>query len=167
MAFRHGLFQVALATVIGCVALMGSQDRSEAAEFLCMSSPGACQYAPPDAPILSTDVCFDGEVIVLKGGSSCATGWWEYYVLHGEVVDVQAGTVVAYIALPDACDQGYCEPKDPGDPPGEPGAMCCDPQTSACTETDSICPPDKIAVWCQDGETPEQGSNGEWECHEA
>ena len=171
MELRSRVFKFALAGVIGLVAVAGSQTDSQASgddPELCSAVPGECEYAPASAPTLAETVCYQtGMPIVLMGVGGCAAGYSSYYVASGEVLDPQTGEIAAYIRLKDACDMGYCVPDDPNDPPGEEGPMCCDPSTGMCTNTDSICPPNEIAVWCPDGQTAQQQNNGEWECQES
>jgi hypothetical protein len=169
MELRSRVFKVALATVTGLVAIIGSQPESEASgySYLCTSIPSACEYAPSSAPKLAADVCWDGSVAILKGVNDCPTGTWPYWVDAGEIIDPNTSEVQPYISLDDACDLGYCVPKDPNDPPGEAGPMCCNPSTGTCTATDSSCPASQIAVWCPDGQEASQSQNGEWECHES
>jgi hypothetical protein len=163
MELRSRVFGVVLAGLAGLAVVASAPVESQASRDICMSIPGACDYAPETAPSLNAEVCYDGNTVTLKGTGSCAPGSYPFWVSSGEVVDPQTSEVQPYIPLPDACDMGFCVPGD-GDP-GEPGAMCCDPSSGTCTETDSICPTDEIAVWCQDGETATLGENGEWECH--
>jgi hypothetical protein len=169
MERRSGVVKVALAAVVGLMALLGSQVESEASsyQYLCTTFPSACEYAPATAPVLNEDVCYDGTTITLKGAGDCGLSEFAAFVKAGEVVDPITEEVIAYIALEDACALGYCIPKDLGDPPGEPGAMCCDPGTGGCTETSAICPPDQIAVWCPEGQIATEGQNGQWICTEA
>lgn len=166
MELRSRVFRVALAGVAGLVAVMGSSVESQATsyKYMCTSIPSACVYAPSSAPQLNADVCFDGTTVTLKGASDCATGSYPFWLDAGEVIDPVTNEVAAYIPLPDACSMGFCVA---GGGTGEPGAMCCDPSSGDCTETDNVCPSTEIAVWCDDGETPSQGQNGEWECHES
>jgi hypothetical protein len=168
MERRSGVVKVALAAVVGLMAVLGSQVETEASEYryLCTTAPFACEYAPANAPALNADVCYTTTTITLMGAGGCQTGF-PAWVKTGEVIDPLTNEVVAYIPLDDACDLGYCLPKDPNDPPGEPGAMCCDPSTGGCSETAAICPPDQIAVWCPDGQVATEGENGDWECSES
>jgi hypothetical protein len=170
MVLRSKVLKVALATAAGLFIGVGMQVEVEAVgyQYLCMAKPGLCEYAPSTAPMLNADVCMSGinGSVVLKGTGDCATGSYPFFVDRGEVINPQTGEVQAYISLADACAMGYCVADDPNDPPGEEGAMCCDPGNGACTETDSICPPDKIAVWCDDGEEA-VNQNGEWICQES
>jgi hypothetical protein len=170
MVLRSKVFKVALATVFGLVIGVGTQTESEATgyQYLCMAKPGLCAYAPATAPQLNANVCMSttNGSVVLKGTSSCAADAYPFYVDRGELIDPQTGEVQAYIALTDACTMGFCVANNPNDPPGEEGAMCCDPGNGACSETDSICPPDKIAVWCDDGEEA-VNQNGQWICEES
>jgi hypothetical protein len=165
----RSMFKVALVTAAGLVIGVGMQVESEATgyQYLCMAKPSTCQYAPSSAPQLNADVCYSASgLVVLKGAGSCATGTYPFYVDSGEVIDPVTGEVQAYIALADACSMGYCVVNDPNTPPGQEGPMCCDPSSGECTETDSICSPQKIAVWCDDGEDAFL-QNGEWICEEA
>ena len=170
MELRSRVFKVALVAVAGLVAIAGSQSDTEASSTdpaLCTSIASECEYAPASAPSLDATVCYQpGMALVLEDNGSCDPGYTSYWVSAGEVLDPNTGEVTAYIRLKNACDLGYCVPDDPDDPPGEEGAMCCDPQTGNCTETDAICPPSEIAVWCPDGQTPQQGQPGLWECQE-
>lgn len=170
MVLRSRLLKVALATAFGLVIGVGAQTQSEANgyQYLCMAKPGLCEYAPSSAPQLNADVCYSttNGSVVLKGSGDCPADAYTFFVDRGEVTDPITGDVQAYIALVDACAMGYCEAYDPNDPPGEEGAMCCDPGTGGCTETSSICPPDKIAVWCPDGQEA-ANQNGEWLCQES
>jgi hypothetical protein len=167
MALRSKVFKVALTTAFGLVIGVGTQVESQASgyQYLCMTKPNACEYAPRTAPQLNADVCYDGVSSVLKGAGNCPANAFPFFVDSGEVTDPLTGTVQPYIALPDACGMGYCVANNPNDPPGEEGAMCCD-AGNGCYETAGICPPDKVAVWCQDGEAP-VNQNGVWECEEA
>lgn len=169
MVLRSKLLKVALATAFGLVIGVGTQTETEASgyQYLCMVKPGLCDYAPSSAPQLNADVCMsitNGSVI-LKGSGDCAADAYPFYVDHGEVTNPQTGEVQAYIALADACVMGYCIPDNPNDPPGEEGAMCCDPDTEICSLSSGICPPDEIAVWCPDGQSAAQ-QNGEWVCQD-
>jgi hypothetical protein len=169
MVLRSKVFKVALATAFGLMICVGMQNESEADGYqhLCMTKPSLCEYAPSTAPKINADVCYSNTgTIKLKGVASCAAGSYPFFVEHGEVIDPQTGDVQAYIALADACDLGYCITNDPNDPPGQEGPMCCDPGTGDCTETDAICAPDKIAVWCPDGQEA-VNQNGEWLCQES
>jgi hypothetical protein len=167
MALRSKVFKIALATGFGLVIGVGTQVESQASgnPYLCMSKPNACEYAPRTAPQLNADVCYDGSTSKLKGAGNCPANAFAFFVDAGEVVDPVTGTVQPYIALPDACGMGYCVPDDINDPPGEPGPMCCD-ASNGCVETAGICPPDKIAVWCNDGEEA-VNQNGQWICQES
>lgn len=167
MVLRSKVSKVLLASSVGLFMSVGLQVESEATgyEDLCYSFPSACEYAPSTAPVLASNVCFNAASIELMVGSSCPPNSYPYYVKYGEVINPMYGTVQPYIRIADACDMGYCVPHDPNDPPGEEGAMCCDIQSGGCSETDGICPPDKIAVWCEDGETGVL-QNGEWVCEE-
>lgn len=169
MALRSKVFKVALAAVAGLLISVGTQMESEASGYqdLCTSNPSACEYAPNEAPLLSADVCFAPltGIVTLKGGGNCSLNSYPFFVKNGEVINPNTGEVQPYIALPDACDMGYCIAYDPQDPDGEEGPMCCDNTSGDCTETAGICPPDKIAVWCEDGEEAVQ-QNGEWVCQE-
>ena len=53
MELRSRVFKVALATVVGLVAVISSQVESEASSYryLCTSLPSACEYAPATAPV--------------------------------------------------------------------------------------------------------------------
>lgn len=169
MERRSGVVKVALAAVVGLMAVLGSQVESEAStyQYLCTTAPSACDYAPATAPVLNADVCYDGTTITLMGVGGCSSSAFAAYVKTGEVIDPNTNEVAAYIALEDACDLGYCIANDPNDPPGEPGAMCCDPSTGGCTDTTAICPPDQIAVWCPEGQVATEGENGDWICSES
>lgn len=170
MVLRSRLFKVALATAFGLVCGAGMQTESEASgyQYLCMAKAGLCEYAPSTAPQLNADVCYNpiAGTVKLKGGAACLPGTYPFFVDRGEVTNPVTNEVQAYIALADACDLGFCVANNPNDPPGEEGPMCCDPGTGSCTDTTSICPPDKIAVWCDDGEEA-VNQNGEWICQEA
>lgn len=170
MVLRSKLLKVALATAFGLVVGVGTHVESKANgyQYLCMAKPGQCEYAPSTAPVLNADVCYNSTtgVVKIKGVNNCTTGSYPFFVDRGEVIDPQTNEVQAYIALTDACALGYCVAHDPNDPPGEEGGMCCDPGTGNCTETNDICPPDKIAVWCDDGEEA-INQNGQWICEEA
>lgn len=78
--------------------------------YLCTSVPGSCEYSPPTAPVLGSDVCYTRATgtIRLKRTAPCPTGSWPYYLEHGEVVDPLIGSVVAYAPLDNACDAGLC-----------------------------------------------------------
>lgn len=170
MVLRSKLLKVALATAFGLVIGVGTQMESEASgyQYLCMVKPGLCEYAPATAPQLNANVCMsttDGTV-TLKGAGSCAADAYPFFVDRGEVTNPLTGEVQPYIALTDACTMGFCEPQDPNDPPGEEGAMCCDPANGSCALSDGICPPDEIAVWCPDGQEA-VNQNGEWICQES
>lgn len=171
MQNRSRVFKIALATAVGLVAITGSQPDTEAASSdpaLCSSVPSECSYVPATAPSLDATACYQpGMPLVLESVGGCGPGYASYWIGAGEVIDPNTNEVAAYIRLKDACDMGYCVPDDPNDPPGEEGAMCCDPGTGACTETQAICPPNEIAVWCPDGKVPVGGQNGEWECQDA
>ena len=171
MDHRSKVFKVALATVLGLVAVASSQAETEAASsdpLLCASVPAECDYAPDTAPVLDATVCYQtGMPVVLESVGGCSAGYVSYWVGAGEVIDPNTGEVAAYIPLKNACVAGYCIEDDPNDPPGEEGAMCCDPATGDCTETQAICPPNEIAVWCPDGQQAQQGQNGEWECQDS
>ena len=168
MALRGNVFKIALATAVGLAIGVGTQMESEASgyRYLCMIKPNSCEYAPSTAPTLNADVCWSTSSVKLKGTATCPTGSYPFYVDSGEVTNPLTGTVQAYIKLPDACDMGFCIPNDPNDPPGEEGPMCCDAATGGCVETVSICPPEKVAVWCDDGEEP-VNQNGQWVCQES
>ncbi|KIG17399.1 hypothetical protein DB30_03318 [Enhygromyxa salina] len=148
--------------------MLGSQVESEASQYryLCTTAPFACEYAPATAPVLNADVCYGQNTITLMGPGGCSSSEFAAWVKTGEVIDPNTNEVLAYIPLDDACDRGYCLSKAPGDPPGEPGAMCCDPSSGGCFETSAICPPDQIAVWCPDGQIATEGEDGDWECSE-
>jgi hypothetical protein len=170
MVLRSKVIKVALATAFGLVVGVGTQVESQANgyQYLCMAKPGQCEYAPSTAPVLNANVCYNGTTgaVRLKGANNCLSGSYPFFVDRGEVINPLTNDVQAYITLTDACALGYCVANDPNDPPGEEGAMCCDPGTNGCTETDSICPPDKIAVWCDDGEEA-VNQNGQWICQES
>jgi hypothetical protein len=169
MVLTSKVFKVALATAFGLIMGVGAQIESEAAGYqhLCMSKPSQCDYAPRTAPVLAANVCYSSltGLVVLKGSGSCALGSYPFFVEHGEVVNPVTNEVQAYIALADACSMGFCVANNPSDPPGEEGAMCCD-ASNGCGLSDGICPPEKVAVWCPDGQEAAQ-SNGEWICQES
>lgn len=166
MELHSRVFKVALASAIGLFAIIGPQEGSGASgyRYLCTSIPSACEYAPPTAPSLKADVCWNGTTAVLKKAPPCPTGSWPYYVDAGEV-DPVTNVVTAYIPLDDACDLNFCVVRPPGADPVEPGAMCCGGST--CTELapGTTCGGDTVTVWCHEGEEV-QNQNGEWVCYE-
>ncbi len=146
--------------------MVGSQEDSAASEYryLCTSVPSACEYAPPTAPSLKADVCWNGSVARLTPTAGCQTGEWPYYVEAGEVVDPLTNEVQAYVPLNDACGRGYCIVKPPGAGPTQPGALCCG--ESGCESTLTVnCGENKELVFCGDGESAEQQGE-EWWCYE-
>jgi hypothetical protein len=167
MALRGNVFKIALATAVGLVIGVGTQMESEASgyRYLCMTKPNSCEYAPSTAPTLNADVCWSTSSVKLKGTAPCPTGSYPFFVDSGEVTNPLTGTVQAYIKLPDACAMGYCVPGDINTP-DQPGPMCCEAASGDCTETDGICPPDKVAVWCPDGHEAIL-QNGNWVCEES
>lgn len=168
MALRSKVFKLVLATAVAVVFGVGMETESEANGYadLCGSSPSACEYAPAsNVPVLAANVCFSASGTVLMVGSTCPVSTYPFYVKFGEVINPTTGAVQAYIPLSDACDMGYCDPYDPNDPPGEEGAMCCTPG-NGCEDATGICPPDKVAHWCPNGQEGVQ-QNGQWTCKEA
>ncbi len=167
MALRSKVFKVALAAAAAVVFGVGMQGETEANGYqeLCTSYPAACEYAPSSAPVLSANVCFNAAGVTLMNGSSCPVNTYPFFLKYGEVIDPYTGAVQAYIALSDGCDMGYCEPHNPNDPPGEEGAMCCT-VGGGCEEATGICPGDKIAHWCPNGQEAAE-VNGQWICKEA
>jgi hypothetical protein len=163
MELHSRVSKVALAAALGLFAIAGSQEsRASEHRYLCTSVIGACEYAPPTAPSLEADVCWNGTTAVLKGASVCPTGSWAYYLTHGEVVDVVTNEVQGYVPLDDGCDHGHCDVKPPGAGPTEPGPMCCG--TEGCTAT-TECSSSDTLLWCLDGEEP-QNQGGTWKCYE-
>src|SRR5690242_5889104 len=106
MALRSKMFKVVLATAVGLLIGVGTQQESAATgyEDLCGSVPSACEYAPNTAPVIAINVCFSaGTGVRVKGAGNCPANTYPFYVKFGEIVDVTNGIVQPYISLPDAC----------------------------------------------------------------
>jgi hypothetical protein len=168
MELHSRVFKVALAAATGLFALIGSQEESAAEEYryLCTSVPGGCEYAPPSAPALNADVCWNGSVAVLKGAGSCPLSSWPYFVDGGEVVDPMTGEVQAYIKLDDACDLGFCDVAPPNPGPTTEGPLCCGSGGCFPLSEGSSCTGGEVTVWCFEGEEA-QLQDGQWVCYEA
>jgi len=124
---------------------------------LCSSSPRACDYTGPDAPMLAANVCH-GSTGTWLMGSECPSGTWPYYVKHGEVVDPLTNLIAAYIPLDDACPKLCVDGPPP--PDAEPYPMCCTGNTSG---GDSTCVSGVHGctgtVWyCHDGVSNQDGT---------
>lgn len=121
---------------------------------LCTSSPSSCEYAPPTAPYLNSDVCLDSTGFVsLKGAGSCPSGSWPYYLGYGEVIDLQTNEVQGYIPVDDACGAtGLCVEYEPHTG-GQSDEMCC---------ISTTCYPNVTCGgtiwWCYDGVSEEDGT---------
>lgn len=160
MLHRNGLSKVAPLSLLAA-ALMLAPDQAQAGEYraLCTSAGKACVYTGPEAPVLSTNVCWNGVDVRLKGSGSCAAGSWPYYVDFGEVIDPVLGLVIAYIPLDDACDMGSCSDLTSNEGPFTAEPMCCYPGQENCTPNlEGQCPNGKVLVWCQQPATNDDGS---------
>lgn len=167
MELHSRVFKVALASAIGLFAVIGAQEESAASEYryLCTSVPSACEYAPPTAPSLKTDVCWDGSAAFVMPAGGCGAGEWPYYVEAGEVVDPVTNQVEAYIPLNDACAAGFCVVKPPGTTGTTATPICCG--SYGCVAKDGACPASTEEVlWCFEGQEPVQ-QGGKWECYES
>jgi hypothetical protein len=133
---------------------------------LCESTMSLCPYASvDDTPVLRADVCWDGDVVILKGASDCSSGR-PYHVTWGVVVDPLTLEVQPIAAVPDTCGANYCVP--PGQiSPGtilDDGVACCDPKTGTCTnpDTNGVCTYGDV-TWCK---KLENNGDGTVTCHE-
>ncbi|MCB9678102.1 MAG: hypothetical protein H6737_23580 [Alphaproteobacteria bacterium] len=104
--------------------------------------------AVPELPVAGPD---------LTDALLCCDGAW-CEVLAGQCCDAS----VKHCGRTGVSPEGLAVCEDPLE-----GPMCCDPSTGMCSDTDSICPPNEIMVWCPDGQTAQQQNNGEWECQES
>lgn len=88
---------------------------------------------------------------------------------NGVVLSKKTGSICPYLATEYHLDLGVYHPASgwvtPLDVNGLPQAdgYCCDLSSGNCTETDDICPVGKVAVWCNDDESPVY-NNGDWTC---
>jgi hypothetical protein len=129
---------------------------------LCEVTTGVCTHCPIEAaPVLKSDVCWNGEVVKLKG-TGCASGYREYYLSYGSVVDPLTNEILAYSPVPDACTVVTCLTNPP---PGlEDGVACCNPKTDQCQAPDSngVCSVGDI-TWCKSMDT---NGDGTVTCHQ-
>ncbi|GEM_PF-6392868 len=70
----------------------------------------ACTYAPPTAPQLHAEVCWDQRTarVVLADINGCEQDTEAMNLQYGEVIDDDTLEVAAYLPLQDACELGYC-----------------------------------------------------------
>lgn len=159
MELRSKVVQGFLAAAVGMGLLVGASD-SQATNYryLCTSVQGACDYTGPNAPVLRADVCYNAAsgVSTLKGSGACTGGETPYYVEHGEIIDPLSSQVASYVALNDACDQGYCSA---GSPNGVEEALCCDGDGNCTQHVGGTCTGE--IVFCADwtGTECSDGSN--------
>jgi len=125
---------------------------------LCEVTTGTCAHCPLEAaPVLRADVCWDGDVVTLKGAGDCTGGSREFYLSYGEVADPLTNEILAYSPVPDACTIVTCL-TDPA--PGlEDGVACCNPKTDQCQAADSNggCTVGDV-TWCKSMDTHGDGT---------
>jgi hypothetical protein len=139
-----------------------AQARQASAE-LCEHTTGVCIYTSMDAaPVLGSDVCWDGYDITLAGPRGCDSSSFQYHLRYG--IRDASGYIDAYEPVPDTCDLGYCTPGEIGAGPYADGVACCNPKTGTCTAPDAngICAYGDV-TWCK---KVENNGDGTVTCHE-
>lgn len=134
---------------------------------LCSSTVGACEpCAMEDAPVLRTEVCWDGRKATLKhSDGECAELGRPYHLDFGYVIEPISGEILPLLPLADTCRQGYCQPMGTIDPGTlDDGVACCNPKTGECSAPDQngICGVGDV-TWCK---TLEDNGDGTVTCHE-
>jgi hypothetical protein len=147
------------------LATLSEAAATEALPNLCEATRGVCVHsAIGDAPLLRADVCWDGELVTLKGATECGGGR-PYHLSFGYVADPLTNEILAYAPLPDTCDLGVCAVDQIG--PNtilSDGVACCNPSTGVCEAPDGngSCTAGDI-TWCT---SLEANGDGTVTCHE-
>lgn len=168
------LIATSIAVGFGLLSIASPEASANSTTDLCIATgsrlpdsdeTAGCVYTDGYAPVLASDVCWDGHTARVKGSAPCPGKQRVYSVKYGEVIDPIGGEIIAYAPLQNACELVPCAPMDDGAPWQEDGVACCDPETDDCWMPDANgdCPIGDI-TWCDDI-TPNDGDDTVT-CHE-